>query len=221
LRETFSEWGSIDFVDLHTDPSTGRSKGFAFIQYRRAEEAKRALGKANGMELGGRIIKVGLVNETVNTLVGKSGLDLDEDGLSLNVHSRAILMAKLQRATLPLGQQTPAVPAPTPAPVAQTPAPISTCVMLKNMFAPELESGPEWEKEIAEEVKSECSRFGTIFHIFVDKYSQGHVYIRFSSVPAATNAINALNGRWFAQKQIIAEYYSENQYNTRFPDSKQ
>lgn len=33
LRDVFSQYGDIEFIDLHKDAETGRSKGFGFIQY--------------------------------------------------------------------------------------------------------------------------------------------------------------------------------------------
>ena len=38
---------------------------------------------------------------------------------------------------------------------------------------------------------------------------QGHVYLMFADVPSAQGAAAALNGRWFAQKQIVAMYMQE------------
>jgi RNA-binding protein 39 len=58
-----------------------------------------------------------------------------------------------------------------------------------------------------------------VLHCFVDKKSKGHVYLKFSSVPAAQNAINALNGRWFAKKQISASFLPEGQYHSLFPEA--
>jgi hypothetical protein len=31
---------------------------------------------------------------------------------------------------------------------------------------------PEWEKEVAEDVRDECSKFGEVLHLHVDKNSQ-------------------------------------------------
>lgn len=42
------------FFFILTDPETGRSKGFGFIQYKNSEDAKQALEKMNGFELAGR-----------------------------------------------------------------------------------------------------------------------------------------------------------------------
>ena len=32
IRQVFEPFGELEFVDLHRDPVTGRSKGYAFIQ---------------------------------------------------------------------------------------------------------------------------------------------------------------------------------------------
>lgn len=50
----FEPFGELEFVDLHRDPATGRSKGYCFIQYRRPEDAKMALEQMDGFELAGR-----------------------------------------------------------------------------------------------------------------------------------------------------------------------
>ena len=33
IRQVFEPFGELEFVDLHRDPMTGRSKGYAFVQY--------------------------------------------------------------------------------------------------------------------------------------------------------------------------------------------
>lgn len=32
IRQVFEPFGELEFVDLHRDPMTGRSKGYAFVQ---------------------------------------------------------------------------------------------------------------------------------------------------------------------------------------------
>lgn len=99
LRQIFEPFGPIDSINLHTD-ETGRSRGFAFIQYvdgliscfsyysfsntnlysrfRNGMDAKQALDKMNGYELAGRNLRVGLVNEKTGTAGNYS---LDEEGV--------------------------------------------------------------------------------------------------------------------------------------------
>lgn len=43
LKELFSPFGHINYVDIHRDPQTGKCKGFAFIQYENTEHAKNAV----------------------------------------------------------------------------------------------------------------------------------------------------------------------------------
>ena len=45
---------------------TGRSKGYGFVTYWEAEDAKKALEQMNGFELAGRPMKVGHVTEKPN-----------------------------------------------------------------------------------------------------------------------------------------------------------
>ncbi|XP_014281777.1 RNA-binding protein squid isoform X3 [Halyomorpha halys] len=43
LREHFSTYGSIDSINVKTDPNTGRSRGFAFIVFKTAESIDKVL----------------------------------------------------------------------------------------------------------------------------------------------------------------------------------
>ena len=74
IRQVFEPFGELEFVDLHRDPMTGRSKGYAFVQYvavpvmrpfkltcrryKRSEDAKMALEQMEGFELAGRTVRV-------------------------------------------------------------------------------------------------------------------------------------------------------------------
>jgi RNA-binding protein 23/39 len=56
IKQVFEPFGELEFVDLHRDPMTGRSKGYAFVQYKRSEDAKMALEQMEGFELAGRTV---------------------------------------------------------------------------------------------------------------------------------------------------------------------
>jgi RNA recognition motif-containing protein len=56
IRQLFEFFGELEFVDLHRDPTTGCSKGYAFVQYKRAEDAKEALQRMEGFPLAGRTV---------------------------------------------------------------------------------------------------------------------------------------------------------------------
>ena len=102
------------------------------------------------------------------------------------------------------------------------------------------ESEPDWPDEIGNDVKEECSKFGTVLHTHVDRNSQvtfshywplacracwlaycpvcmqGFVYLKFGSQAMAQAAQKALHGRWFAGRQVVAEFQIEGLYRNYF-----
>jgi len=63
LRKLFSPFGNITFIDLHRDPYTNKCKGYAYIMFDKALEAKEALTAMNNFELAGQRLKVGLATD--------------------------------------------------------------------------------------------------------------------------------------------------------------
>lgn len=58
LREMFAGIGEVDSVALITDRHSGQSKGFAFVEMSKDEEAKTAIAQLNGKEIDGRTMNV-------------------------------------------------------------------------------------------------------------------------------------------------------------------
>ncbi|KAK7856545.1 uncharacterized protein LOC112027516 [Quercus suber] len=172
--------------------------------------------------------------------------DDDGGGLSLNAQSRALLMQKLDRSGiatsiaeslgapvvngpapnaqamgLPInGQAAVSVPA-LPAQAILTPAaePVGTpteCLLLKNMFDPATETDPDFDMDIKDDVEEECSKYGRVKHIYVDRNSAGCVYLRFETVDGAMGAQRAMHMRWFACRSISALYMQPHVYEAKF-----
>ncbi|KAJ3202497.1 hypothetical protein HDU67_000533 [Dinochytrium kinnereticum] len=196
IKSVFEVHGPIEFVNLHKDPETGRSLG-----YRYPDHAKQALDKMHGYDLRGRMIKVGLSTDKGTHYSSNPGgtetFDDDEKGgITLSSHARAELMAKLARRDDGLLGN---LKKPVPVTPVQNP---TRCILLKNMFDPETETEPGWDKEIEDDVKAECdAKYGKVVHISVDKNTEGHIYIKFDSIPIAQRAVTGLNNRFFAGKQ--------------------
>ena len=95
----------------------------------------------------------------------------------------------------------------------------SSCLLIVNMFDPAQETEPDWDQDIADEMRDESSKFGRLLHVHVDKASAGHVYLRFEGVPAAQAAYAAMHGRFFGGRQLHATYIPEATYQSRFPGS--
>lgn len=229
LKGIFEPFGRIQSIQLMKDPETDRSKGFGFIVYHEAEDAKKAMEHLNGFELAGRPMKVGHVTEG-GASAGPNFLDQDDDraGFDLGATGRLALMAKLaegtglkvpEAATNALNMAGTTAMAPNP-PALNMPPIATQCFMLSNMFDPMLERDPNWDQEIRDDVIEECNKHGGVLHIYVDKASsQGNVYVKCPNIACAVAAVNALHGRWFAGKVITAAYVPVVNYHNLFPDS--
>jgi cold-inducible RNA-binding protein len=60
LTSTFASYGTVTEAKVIMDRDTGRSKGFAFVTFATADEANRAVEESNGMDMGGRMLKVSI-----------------------------------------------------------------------------------------------------------------------------------------------------------------
>ena len=70
LRNIFN-FGDIDSIELHKDPISGKSKGYAFIQFHRGSKAREAIKAMNGFSYNGKCLKVGEANENNTIIKGK------------------------------------------------------------------------------------------------------------------------------------------------------
>ncbi|WZY84585.1 hypothetical protein YC2023_030969 [Brassica napus] len=139
------------------------------VQFARLEDARNALNLNGQLEIAGRAIK------------NNGDLD-DDDGQVLvssflklaNLSSKREHISSPRCSAISIGGSSrkrgfsavvgiPAVVDPVGAP--------SECLLLKNMFDPSTETEPEFDfdEHIKEDVKDECSKFGELNHIFVDK----------------------------------------------------
>ncbi|MFZ2095692.1 MAG: RNA-binding protein [Anaerolineales bacterium] len=60
LRDLFSQAGTIVSVSLIKDRETGRSRGFAFVEFGSQAEAEKAVSLFNNTPLDNRTLKVNL-----------------------------------------------------------------------------------------------------------------------------------------------------------------
>ena len=58
LTEKFSQFGTVDSVNVITDRDSGRSRGFAFVEMSSDSEAQKAIQELNGSDCDGRPLTV-------------------------------------------------------------------------------------------------------------------------------------------------------------------
>lgn len=197
LTPVFEAFGPLDGIDLHIDAMTQANKGFGFVQFKKADDAKQALEVLDGMEIAGTFMKVGLVEDKNRprdpnappAYVAAGGHAMEKGDSTqhisgMNQASRIALMQKLMGQSVP----SPAVNLVKQA-LVNLPMQPTSCLVVKNMFTPQMVAeDDEFDLDIKEDVEDECEKFrqaGKLEHIFVDKNSAGFVYLRFDTVAAA------------------------------------
>lgn len=204
LKDLFEPFGRIESINLHVDAISGKSKGFSFVVYKHMYDAKDAQRAMNNFTLMGRAIKVSHVVDKAVKLV------VDEDGEEgVKSMSRIELMAKLSRDTVRTTNDRT-----NQSQILDTNP--SVCLSLKNMFDASTETEEGWQKELQEDVRVECEKFGPVLHLGLDE-AGGKIYVKFGSLGAAHVALTSLNGRFFAGVQIEATFVPEGVYRQRYP----
>src|SRR6476659_6051186 len=58
LFAAFSQFGSVERVNIVTDRDSGQSRGFAFVEMTERRDAENAIASFNGADLNGRAMNV-------------------------------------------------------------------------------------------------------------------------------------------------------------------
>lgn len=58
LRALFAQYGTVESAQVIKDRDSGMSKGFAFVEMAKPEEAQAAINALDGKEFEGRVITV-------------------------------------------------------------------------------------------------------------------------------------------------------------------
>lgn len=247
LRAIFEPFGNITSLQLQRDPSSGRSRGYGFVEFSSHESAKKALA-INGLAVAGRTLKVALASQEGRIisgpgpeamtssipLPGPAGQvrfkrvplpttdvhgELDEGRDSgLAINASQRVMLMQQ---LSRGESFGGKPLPGDTNKLPATTEASKSLILSNMFNPATEP-VGFEMELAVDVGDECNaEYGKVTHLHVEVKSHGIVYIRFQALESAVNAQKVLNGRWFGGNRVQASFVSDAQYFKRFPKAPQ
>lgn len=245
IREAFEHFGTIVDVEVRRDRS-GRSLGYAFVEYDNSKAVSVAIDKMDRSVLGGRTIRLFREGSGRNSRPRSASRsrsrsrsrrhrhrsrsrspyradkgprrrrDMDDGevkGISYKHTSRVDLMNKLMRRDDSEKERSTESPESVP-----KSEPASRCIVLRNMFNAEEETGDNWVQELEEDVKLECEdKYGPVIHIAVDQSGDGEIYVKFAEVPMGMNAIKGLNGRFFGGRRVSASPVVELVYSLKFP----
>lgn len=152
-----------------------------------------------------------------------ASLDSLDDGLAggkLNAAQRSAIMARLaQNAGMDVPDETRKAASQTSVgSLTQDAAASSRCIILKNMFdrlSDEAQSNPNFFLELADDVRGECGKMGTVLHCAADKWSNGFVYVKMLAHTEAIRVSEVMNGRYFAKNKIIVSFIEELAYDKK------
>eukprot|EP00301_Raphidiophrys_heterophryoidea_P021428 c5863_g1_i1.p1 GENE.c5863_g1_i1~~c5863_g1_i1.p1 ORF type:complete len:175 (+),score=65.71 c5863_g1_i1:196-720(+) len=79
---------------------------------------------------------------------------------------------------------------------------------LSHVFMEKIPNKEQALAEFEQEVREECEKFGDVEKVTVfDRHPQGPVAIKFKESAAAEMCLETMNGRWFAARQLEAEFF--------------
>ncbi|XP_044514254.1 poly(U)-binding-splicing factor PUF60-like isoform X2 [Gracilinanus agilis] len=93
----------------------------------------------------------------------------------------------------------------------------STVMILRNMVDPK-----DIDEDLEGEVTEECGKFGAVNRVIIYQEKQGEdedaeiivkIFVEFSMASETHKAIQALNGRWFAGRKVVAEVYDQERFD--------
>jgi RNA-binding protein 39 len=93
LKILFAPFGDIDYVDIGKCPYSGRNRGFAYLQFSRAADAREAMACLNGFDLGGYTLQVGYLARSLGYDSKHSPKDEDGEYLRSNQQRMQVMQS--------------------------------------------------------------------------------------------------------------------------------
>uniref|UniRef100_A0A2N9J4K6 Splicing factor U2af large subunit n=1 Tax=Fagus sylvatica TaxID=28930 RepID=A0A2N9J4K6_FAGSY len=210
IRELLQAFGPLRGFDLVKDKDTGVSKGYGFCVYQDPAVTDIACAALSGLKMGDKIL-------TVRRATASLGQSKTEQEMILAQAQQHITMHKM--ALLAGGVNLPGVGM---APAANEEPATKVLCLTEAITEDQLRNDQEYE-EISEDMRDECSKFGTLVDIIIPRPDEngdwipgvGKVFLEYFDTVACANARNALNGRKFGGNVVSAVYYPEDKYYSR------
>jgi RNA-binding protein 23/39 len=158
--------------------SEGRTRGTAFCLYKNALDAKEAVEKLQNFDLMGLKLKLALIKD--NTICDSGNKREEEDFIPLTSQSRTELMLKWARSKNIIPDIT---------------------LKIRN-----LPTAVESDYNLEADLKRELGKYGNILEL--DLRVPGEAFVKFDDISSGERAKEALNGRYFAYRQLQVEIVS-------------
>ena len=237
IRAIFEAFGPLRHCKLCPDPKLlNQHRGYGYVEYEAVADAINATNSLHNFELAGRQLKIG--KTTVGGPIALGMKDAatfqreqesnEASGISSSLNSEAPVLnqIKLPSAVLKAAQQINAALGSTSASSSSrwsngakeaTEATPAVCIMT-NLIEPEELEDPQEAKELTDDITSECEKFGPLADSIKIHTSPNtgkvSVFIKYTKSTDCLDAVRAMNGRYFAGRQIVAKPFPVNLYDT-------
>jgi splicing factor U2AF subunit len=184
--------------------TTRMSGKFAFVEMRSIEETNSALN-LNGIPYKGFNLRVGRPSKYNGPVTPH---------MEWNELLAKFMAGELQPGSLARGATATAAAAPA----SDLPPYATSVIRLTNMVTgPDLEDDEEF-RDILEDTREECSKFGEVIEVVIPRGSEtgvGLILVEFRDAREAHKAATALAGRTFDGRRVEASFYDESKFASR------
>lgn len=170
---------------------------------------------ATGLSKGYAFCEYVDVNITDQAIAGLNGMQLGDKKL---IVQRASVGAKNAAAmnVAPVQLQVPGMP------TLSGPGQPTEVLCLLNMVMPDELTDEEEYEDILEDIREECSKFGSVKSIEIPRPVPGvevpgcgKVFVEFYGIPDCQKAQHALTGRKFSNRVVVTSYFEPDRYHRR------
>ncbi|GFH05877.1 U2 snRNP auxiliary factor large subunit, partial [Haematococcus lacustris] len=198
-RELLGSFGAIKSFELIKDKDTGMGKGYGFVTYADPKVTDIAVAGLNGLKMGERTL-------TVRRAEPPGG------GLPAGITPLP--------GMAPISLATPSAPTFVSSSSAAPAAPValgSRVVVLQEAVTVEELKDDEEYKDIIEDMREECSKHGALKRVIIPRPTASvpnppgvaKVIIEYDDMASALRARNAMHGRKFGGRTVVATYLPE------------
>eukprot|EP01138_Halocafeteria_seosinensis_P006359 gb/GECG01006501.1/.p1 GENE.gb/GECG01006501.1/~~gb/GECG01006501.1/.p1 ORF type:complete len:523 (+),score=73.62 gb/GECG01006501.1/:1-1569(+) len=222
LEELFQPFGEIAGVKIGRDMS-GRSKGTALVQYRNTALHNDVVQNMNGLPVGTIPMEVKhATSQEEQEIIPTAGMGTTAGSGSRGAAAAAALLGPAAGVNpQPTGGGTQGASAAAAlfgdaSSTQPAPAERATRVLkLGNMITENDLASDEEYRDICEDIRGECARFGNLKNVIVPREGAGvgSAFLEYSTEQESAMARSQLNGRTFGGQVVTAEYYDENKFN--------
>ncbi|KAF4141254.1 RNA recognition motif-containing protein [Phytophthora infestans] len=203
LEGVCNKLGKVRRIKFYKD-AKGGLKGDAVVTFSSRATMLKAVDRLNHFE-----VKPGVViTATEATFSGKGNEDSKENSQVAFQVPKVVQTSSEVEATTPVTSVDNLVQLDLP----------SCSIILEHIWDPLEGSDAKFFDELEQDMRSECSKHGTVEHVQV--VADGSVIVRFTELKAAIACLKVMDGRWFAGRQIQARFDQATAENPSDADTK-